>query len=423
MNLPESLRSLRHRNYRIFFAGQLISLTGTWMQSVAQAWLAYRLTHSAALLGIVGFAGQIPTLLFSPAGGVVADRFARRRVLILTQASSMVLAFALAALTFADAVSVPWILALAALGGVVNAFDIPTRQAFAIDMVGRDDLVNAIALNSSIFNGARVIGPAIAGLLVARIGEAWCFLANGVSYLAVLGSLLAMRIRAVAGAPRSTSVWTSVREGFVYVARARPVRALLLLLGLVSLTGMPYAVLMPVFAREVLGGDARELGLLMGASGVGALLGAIVLANRRSMRGLGTFVAFCAGGMGVALVAFSFSRSFWISAALLVPVGFCMMSEMASSNTLIQSLIPDAMRGRVMSLYAMMFMGMAPVGALLAGSLAARIGAPATIAGGGIVCLAGALVFARHLPHLRSEARQMIVELQMTAGDPPEEPT
>ena len=411
MNFPESLRALRHRNYRIFFAGQLVSLTGTWMQSVAQAWLAYRLTHSAALLGIVGFAGQIPTLLFSPAGGVVADRFPRRRVLLLTQASSMVLAFALAALTFADAVTVPWILVLAALGGVVNAFDIPTRQAFAIDMVGRDDLVNAIALNSSIFNGARVIGPAIAGLLVARIGEAWCFLANGVSYFAVLGSLLAMRIGAATSSPRSTSVWTSVRDGFVYVARARPVRALLLLLGLVSLTGMPYAVLMPVFAREVLGGDARELGLLMGASGVGALLGAIVLANRKSMRGLGTFVAF------------SFSRSFWISAALLVPVGFCMMSEMASSNTLIQSLIPDEMRGRVMSLYAMMFMGMAPIGALLAGSLAARIGAPATIAAGGIVCLAGALVFARHLPHLRSEARQMIVELQMTGGDPPEEPT
>jgi len=423
MNLPESLRALRHRNYRIFFVGQLISLTGTWMQSVAQAWLAYRLTHSAALLGIVGFAGQIPTLLFSPAGGVVADRFPRRRVLLATQASSMALAFVLAALTFSNAVTVPWILALAALGGVVNAFDIPTRQAFAIDMVGRDDLVNAIALNSSIFNGARVIGPAIAGLLVARIGEAWCFLANGVSYLAVLGSLVAMRIGAATVAPHPGSAWTSVREGFAYVARARPVRALLLLLGLVSLTGMPYAVLMPVFAREILGGDARELGLLMGASGVGALLGAVVLANRKSVKGLGTFVALCAGGMGAALVAFSFSRSFWISAALLVPVGFCMMSEMASSNTLIQSLIPDQMRGRVMSLYAMMFMGMAPVGALLAGSLAARIGAPATIACGGIVCLAGALVFARHLPHLRAEARQMIVELQMTAGDPPEEPT
>ena len=423
VKLPEALRALRHRNYRIFFAGQLVSLTGTWMQSVAQAWLAYRLTHSAAMLGIVGFAGQIPALLFSPAGGVVADRFARRSVLVATQASSMLLAFALAALTFAHQVTIFWILALAALSGVVNAFDIPTRQAFAIDMVGRGDLVNAIALNSSIFNGARVMGPAIAGLLVARIGEGWCFLLNGASYLAVLGSLLSMRIPANTAVVLAGSAWSSVREGFVYVSGTRPVRALLLLLGVVSLTGMPYAVLMPVFAREILGGGAKELGLLMGASGVGALLGAVVLATRKSVRGLGTFVAICAGGMGLALVAFAYSTSFWLSAALLVPVGFFMMSEMASSNTLIQSLIPDQMRGRVMSLYAMMFMGMAPIGALLAGSLAARIGAPTTLAGGGAVCVLGALAFARRLPHLRGEARQMIVELQMAAGDPPEEPT
>ena len=423
MNVPESLRALRHRNYRLFFTGQLISLTGTWMQSVAQAWLAYRLTDSAAMLGIVGFAGQIPALLFSPAGGVVADRFARRQVLLATQASSMLLALALAALTLSGQITIAWILALAALSGVVNAFDIPTRQAFAIDMVGREDMVNAIALNSSIFNGARVAGPALAGLLVARIGEGWCFLVNAVSYFAVLASLLAMRLPAVVRTAQATSVWTSVREGFVYVSRARPVRALLLLLGLVSLTGMPYAVLMPVFAREILGGGARELGLLMGASGVGALLGAIVLATRRSVRGLGSFVAFCAGGMGLTLIAFAYSRSLWLSALFLVPVGFFMMSEMASSNTLIQSLIPDAMRGRVMSLYAMMFMGMAPIGALLAGALAASIGAPRTVAGGGILCLAGALLFARYLPTLRTAARQMIVELQMAAGDPPEEPT
>jgi len=423
VRLPEALRALRHRNYRLFFVGQLVSLTGTWMQSVAQAWLAYQLTHSAALLGIVGFAGQIPALLFSPAGGVIADRFARRQVLLVTQAMSMLLAFALAALTLSGRVTVPWILALAALSGVVNAFDIPTRQAFAVDMVGRDDLMNAIALNSSIFNGARVLGPAAAGLLVAKVGEGWCFLVNGVSYLAVLGCLLAMRLPAGARAATSSSAWTSVQEGFAYASRARPVRALLLLLGLVSLTGMPYAVLMPVFAQKILGGGARELGLLMGFSGAGALLGALLLATRKSVRGLGSFVALSAGGLGVALVAFAFSRSFWLSAALLVPVGFCMMSEMASSNTLIQSLIPDAMRGRVMSLYAMMFMGMAPIGALLAGSLASRIGAPETVAAGGILCLLGSLLFARHLPHIRADARQMIVELQMTAGDPPEEPT
>ena len=423
MSLPEALRSLRHRNYRLFFAGQLVSLTGTWMQSVAQAWLAYSLTHSAAVLGIVGFAGQIPALLFSPAGGVVADRFARRRVLLATQATSMVLAFTLAALTLGGQVSISWILVLAALSGVVNAFDIPTRQAFAVDMVGRDDLVNAIALNSSIFNGARVLGPAIAGILVARIGEGWCFLVNGVSYLAVLGSLLAIRLPAPVRGAHVTSAWASVREGFVYASRARPVRALLLLLGVVSLTGMPYVVLMPVFAREILGGGARELGLLMGCAGVGALLGAIVLASRRNVKGLGTFIAICAGGMGISLIAFALSRDFRLSALLLVPVGFFVMSQMASSNTLIQSLIPDAMRGRVMSLYAMMFMGMAPIGALVAGFLAARIGAPATLAGGGAICIAGALLFARHLPALRLEARQMIVELQMSAGAPPEEPT
>jgi len=423
LSLPDALRSLRHRNYRLFFAGQLVSLTGTWMQSVAQAWLAYSLTHSAAVLGIVGFAGQIPALLFSPAGGVVADRFARRRVLLATQATSMVLAFTLAALTLGGRVSISWILVLAALSGVVNAFDIPTRQAFAVDMVGRDDLVNAIALNSSIFNGARVLGPAIAGLLVARIGEGWCFLVNGVSYLAVLGSLLAMRLPAPVRGPHATSAWASVREGFVYASRARPVRALLLLLGVVSLTGMPYVVLMPVFAREILGGGARELGLLMGCAGVGALLGAIVLASRRNVKGLGTFIAICAGGMGISLIAFALSRDFRLSALLLVPVGFFVMSQMASSNTLIQSLIPDAMRGRVMSLYAMMFMGMAPIGALIAGFLAARIGAPATLAGGGAICMGGALLFARYLPTLRTEARQMIVELQMSAGDPPEEPT
>ena len=393
------------------------------MQSVAQAWLAYRLTQSPALLGIVGFAGQVPALVASPVGGLVADRYPRRSVLLATQTASMLLAFVLAALTLGGRISVPWILTLAALSGLVNGIDIPTRQAFAVDMVGRDDLVNAIALNSSIFNGARVLGPAVAGLVVARIGEGWCFFTNGVSYVAVLGSLAAMRLAARPPAAARVSNLESLREGFAWVAAKRPVRALLLLLGLVSLTGMPYAVLMPVFAEKILGGGARELGLLMGASGLGALLGAVVLATRRSVRGLGSFVALAAAGMGIALACFAYSRSFWLSAALLVPVGFFMMSEMASSNTLIQSLTPDAMRGRVMSVYAMMFMGMAPLGALLAGSLATQIGAPATVAAGGAVCLVGAAIFARRLPHLRDEARQMIVALQMTAGDPPEEPS
>ena len=423
MILPDPLRSLRHRNYRLFFFGQLISLCGTWMQSVAQSWLAYRLTGSAALLGVVGFAGQIPALLFSPAGGLAADRMDRRKLLVATQVASMLLAFALAALTLSHRITVPWILTFAAALGVVNAFDIPTRQAFAVDMVGRDDLVNAIALNSSIFNGARVVGPAIAGIVVAKIGEGWCFFANAVSYFAVIAGLLAMRLARRQSAGAHPPAWKSLVEGLHYVSHHRPIRALLLLLGLVSLTGMPYAVLMPVFAQEILGGGAQTLGYLMGATGLGALLGALVLAARKSIRGLGAFVAFSAGGLGVALAAFAYSKSFWLSAALLVPVGFCMMSEMASSNTLIQSLIPDAVRGRVMSLYAMMFMGMAPLGALTAGTLAAHIGAPATVAAGGAVCAVGALVFARFLPSLRADAREMIVALQMAGGDPPEEPS
>jgi predicted MFS family arabinose efflux permease len=285
-------------------------------------------------------------------------------------------------------------------------------------MVERDDLVNAIALNSTVFNGARVVGPAIAGVLVARIGEGWCFFVNGVSYLAVLAGLLAMRdVRrqrpATGGSPLAR-----LREGFAYATRTRPVLALLGLLGVVSLAGMPYAVLMPIFADEILGGGARTLGLLMGAAGVGALLGAFALALRRSVRGLGMFVAVVAAGFGVTLVAFAQSRSFWLSAALLVPAGFCMMSQMSSSNTLIQALTPDALRGRVMSVYAMVFMGGAPLGALAAGTLASRFGAPATVAGGGVACLVAALLFARRVPTLRAEARERIEALAATGALP-----
>jgi len=421
VKLPAAMRALRHRDYRLFFFGQLVSLSGTWMQSVAQAWLVYRLTGSAALLGVVGFAGQIPTLVASPAGGLAADQFDRRRLLLATQAASMALALALAALTLTGRVTVPWIVGIAALLGVVNAFDIPARQAFAADLVGRDDLVNAIALNSTVFNGARVVGPAIAGVLVARLGEGWCFFVNGASYVAVIAGLLAMsdvRPRPPASAAPPLE---RLREGFAYARRTRPVLALLLLLGVVSLAGMPYSVLMPVFADEILGGGPRILGMLMGASGVGALLGAFALALRRSTRGLGVFVALAAGGFGLSLVAFSQSRSFALSAALLVPAGFCMMSQMASSNTLIQALTPDALRGRVMSVYAMVFMGGAPLGALAAGTLASRIGAPATVAAGGVACLAAALLFARRVPTLRAEARERIDALA-ASGALPEEP-
>jgi MFS family permease len=418
--LPFLLRALRHRNYQLFFGGQLISLIGTWMQMVAQSWLVYRLTGSAVLLGFVGFSSQIPVFLMAPVGGSVADRYNRHRILIITQTTAMVLAFVLSALTLADLVQVWHIFALAAMLGVVNAFDIPTRQAFVVDMVGREDLINAIALNSSMINGARMIGPAVAGVLVASVGEGWCFLVNGVSYLAVIVGLLLMRITIHVHASPHSSAIASIIEGFRYVRHTRPVRTLLLMLGLISLMGMPYAVLMPIFADQILHGGPRGLGLLMGAAGFGALAGALVLAAKRGIRGLGHWVAFAAMGFGASLILFSLSRTFWLSVALLLPAGFAMMIALASSNTLIQSLVPDKLRGRVMAVYSMMFMGMAPFGSLLAGALAHRLGAPGTVAFGGLACVTGALVFGLRLPVLRHEAREVIVALQVAGGEPEE---
>ena len=420
--LPFALRAFRHRNYRLFFGGQTISLIGTWMQMVAQSWLVYRLTGSAVLLGFVGFASQIPVFLMAPIGGSVADRYNRHRVIIITQTSAMLLAFVLAVLTLTGIVQVWHIFTLAAMLGLVNAFDIPTRQAFVVDMVGREDLINAIALNSSMINGARMIGPAVAGVLVASVGEGWCFLANGVSYIAVIVGLLLMTVTVHPHASPNGSAIASIIEGFRYVKHTRPVRALLLMLGLVSLMGMPYAVLMPIFADQILHGGPRGLGLLMGAAGFGALAGALVLAAKKGIRGLGHWVAFAAMGFGVSLILFALSRTFWLSVALLLPAGFCMMLGLASSNTLIQSLVPDKLRGRVMAVYSMMFMGMAPFGSLLAGALAHRLGAPGTVAFGGLACITGALVFGLRLPVLRHEARQIIIALQ-TAGGEPEEMT
>jgi MFS family permease len=421
MAVPSLLRALRHRNYRLFFGGQLVSLIGTWMQSVAQSWLVYRLTGSSLLLGLVGFSSQLPVFFLAPVGGAVADRRSRHRILLATQGASMLLALALAALTLTGRVRVAHIFAFSASLGVVNAFDIPTRQSFVVEMVGREDLPNAIALNSSMFNGARILGPAVAGVLVGAIGEGWCFLANGVSFLAVLAGLLAMRVAPRPAPARRASALREAAEGFRFVARTRAIRALLLLLGLVSVTAMPYAVLMPIFADRILRGGASGLGLLMGASGVGALIGALTLAVRRGLRGLGGWVAASCAAFGVSLVLFSMSRSFWLSALLLVPVGFSMMVQMAGSNTLIQAMVPDALRGRVMAVYSMMFMGMAPLGALLAGWLAARIGAPATVAAGGACCVVGAGVFSTRLPGLRAEARELVIAQQMAGADPPGE--
>ena len=421
--MPSTLRALRHRNFQLFFSGQLISLIGTWMQTTAQAWLVYRITGSSLKLGAVGFASQFPVFLVAPLGGIVADRFNRRRVVIGTQIASMVLALVLALLTLTGRVHVWHIFVLAALLGVVNAFDIPGRQAFLVDMVGKEDLMNAIALNSSMFNGARIIGPAIAGILVAKIGEGWCFFANGVSYVAVIIGLLMMRVERPARRASAASPWTHLLEGFRFVRYTAPIRAILLLLGLVSLVGMPYTILMPIFADKILHGGARGLGILMGATGVGALFGALTLASRSGVHGLGRWVAFSCGGFGISLILFSWSRNFWVSAALLLPVGFSMMLQMSSSNTLIQAMVPDHLRGRVMALYSMMFMGMAPFGALLGGALADRLGAPITVAMGAVASIGGATLFGLQLPKIRVEARQLIVAQGLTAGAPAEEMT
>jgi MFS family permease len=415
-----TLRALRHRNFQLFFSGQLISLTGTWMQTVAQAWLVYRLTGSALLLGSVGFASQFPVFLVAPFGGITADRVNRQRLVIATQISAMILAAILAWLCLSGRVQVWHIFVLAGLLGVVNAFDIPGRQAFLIDMVGKEDLMNAIALNSSMFNGARVIGPAIAGILVARIGEGWCFAANSISYIAVITGLLLMHVHCAPRASKHSPI-EDIIEGFRWVNQTRIIRSLLLLIGLVSLVGMPYTVLMPVFADKILHGGARGLGILMGATGVGALFGALTLAAKTGIKGLGRWVTITCATLGISLFLFSFSTSFWLSAALLLPAGYSMMLQMACSNTLIQTMVPDQLRGRVMSLYSMMFMGMAPFGAFFGGALAHRIGAPITVAVGGVACVVGAIWFGRALPELRIEARRLIIAQGLAAGEPAQE--
>ncbi|MEQ1763348.1 MAG: MFS transporter [Pyrinomonadaceae bacterium] len=415
--LASTFRALRHRNFQLFFAGQFISLTGTWMQTVAQSWLVYQMTGSVILLGTVGFASQIPVLLLAPFGGTAADRFDRRRILLVTQSWAMLLAGTLAALTLTGNIQIWHLLVIAVGFGVGNAFDIPARQAFVSDMVGREDLINAIALNSSMFNGARIVGPAIAGILVAAVGEGWCFFGNSISYIAVLCSLLAMKI--VPSTRRELkSPFAEIKEGFTYVATTPPIRALLLLLGLVSLAGTPYAVLMPVFASEYLGGDSGTLGFLMGCSGLGALTAALTLASRKHVFGLGKWVAAACAGLGTFLILFSLSRNVIISALILIPVGFSMMTEMAASNTLVQAMVPDELRGRVMSVYSMMFMGLAPLGSLMAGTIAGFIGPPLTVAIGGSICVIGAAIFALRLPVIGPQGREMIVAMQMSGGEP-----
>jgi MFS family permease len=393
------------------------------MQTVAEAWLIYRLTGSSVLLGMLGFVSQIPIFLLSPVAGLAADRWPRHRVVIATQTSSMVLAFTLATLVLTGRIRVWEIIGLATLLGTVNAFDVPARQSFLIEMVGRDDLLNAIALNSSMFNGARVAGPAIAGILVALIGEGWCFLLNGISYLAVITGLLMMRIEKSRVAHDGVGPVEKLREGFRFVRHTKPIRALLTLVGLVGFVALPFSVLMPIFAGRILGGGASAYGILMGAVGVGALFGALMIAMRQQLRGLGMVVAYSATGLGVSLVLFSASRWYWMSIAALVLAGLTMMMQFTSTNTLIQAMVPDQLRGRMMSLYSMMFLGMTPIGSLLAGAIADRVGAPITVAFGGAATFAGGLVFARKWPGMRGPARELVAAQGMIISTPPPDAT
>jgi len=385
------LRALRHRNFRLFFGGQLISLIGTWMQSVAQAWLVYRLTGSSELLGLIGFVAQGPVFLLSTLGGVVADRFERHRVLLLTQSISMALATLLAVLTLTEEITLWQVFVIAGLLGITNAFDIPSRQSFLVEMVGPEDLANAIALNSSVFNGARLFGPAVAGLIIAAGGEGWCFALNAASFVAVIGGLLAMRLAPRPPRPQVTgSVLAYIRDGLVFIAGHRSIRGLMLLLGLSSLMGMFYAVLLPIFADRILGGAAASLGLMMSSTGLGAFAAALCLAARTSPQGLQTWPARGAAAFGLSLIAFSLSPWLWLSVGILMFAGFAFMIQTSSSNTLIQLKVPDSYRGRTMAIYSMMFVGMAPFGALLGGLLAGQIGAPATVATAGTLTLLGA---------------------------------
>jgi MFS family permease len=410
--ISHAWRALRHRNFRLFFGGQTISLVGTWMTRVATGWLVYRLTGSALLLGTVSFAGQIPTFLLAPFAGVWVDRLDRRQVLIWTQTLSMVQSLTLAALTLTGHITIPWLLVLSVMQGCVNAFDMPGRQSFMVLMVDdKRDLQNAIAINSSMVNAARLIGPSLAGMLIAVSSEGWCFLIDGVSYIAVIISLLMMRVHAPIVQRKATSMLTELAAGWTYVSGFLPIRTILMLFALVSLMGMPFVVLMPIFAKVVLHGGPHTLGFLMGSMGLGALLSALSLAARKDVRGLVKMIPVAAAVFGLGLVGLGLSHWFWFSMFTVFIAGMGMMQGMAASNTVIQTIVTDDKRGRVMSYYTMAFMGMAPFGSLLAGTMAHHFGAPMTVLTNGVVVLLGAAWFATRLPAVRRQIRLIYLEM------------
>ena len=411
-NLGLAIRALRSRNYRLFFTGQSVSLIGTWMTRLATSWLVYRLTGSAVLLGVVGFASQIPAFILGPIAGVLVDRWDRHRTLITTQVLFMTQSLALAVLALTGIVKIWEIIVLALFQGVILSFDMPTRQSFVIQMVDhREDLGNAIALNGSMVNSASLIGPAIAGVVISAVGEGYCFLIDGISYIAVIASLLAMRIkvRQARQTPRHVSI--ELREGWHYVRTSLPIRSILTNLGLVSMFGMSYSVLMPLFAAEVLHGGANTLGILTSAVGVGALIGTVSLTMRRTIVGLGRRIVIATALSGAALIAFGFSHWLWLSILILPVLGFGLMQQMAPSNTILQTIVEDEKRGRVMAFYSMAFQGMVPFGSLLAGNVAARFGAPGAVMLNGVMCLAGSLLFARKLPAIRKVVRPIYVRM------------
>jgi MFS family permease len=417
--LSHAWRALRHRNFRLFFSGQSISLIGTWMTRVATSWLVYRLTKSPLLLGAVGFAGQIPTFLFAPLAGVIVDRIDRRKVLVWTQALAMIQSLALAWLTLTHRINITEVLVLSAMQGLINAFDMPGRQSFMVKMVeDRADLSNAIAINSSMVNAARLIGPSLAGLIIAASSEGWCFLIDGVSYIAVIASLLMMRVASTAEAQSGASMTAQLREGWTYVSGSAPIRTILSLFALLSLMGWPFMVLMPVFAAQVLRGGPHTLGFLMGAVGVGSLVSAQSLVMRRSVKGLSRMIPVAAVTFGVGLIGFGFSTNLWLSMALMLLTGFGMMQGLTASNTIIQTLVDEKMRGRVMSYYTMAFVGMAPFGSLLAGTLAHWIGAPRTVIVSGIACILGGAWFWSQLPRIRKDMRPIYERLGIVQPRP-----
>lgn len=415
MNSP--FRALRSRNYRLFFIGQGISLVGSWMTRLATSWLVYRLTDSAFLLGLVAFAAQAPSIVLPPLAGVWLDRWDRHKVLVATQVLSMLQSLALAALTLSDTITMPWIIALTVFQGVVNAVEIPTRQASVVRMIDdRADLGNAIALNSSNFNAARLVGPAIAGPVVAAVGEGYCFLIDGLSYIAVVWGLLSMRLAPDTRPVERRPVWHELQEGWRYIAASTPIRSLLLFLAAVGVLSAPYSALTPILAGRTLGGGAHTLGLLMAATGVGALVCAVRLVLRSSVVGLVRAAALAVVVFGVCCALLGVSRQLWLSMALMTATGYGLMYQVVATNTIVQTLVDDDKRGRVMAFYTIALAGSGPVGALLGGMLAARVGVETTYMAAGAACLASAVWFWRQLPAIRAAVRPRYVELGILPG-------